>query len=94
MAVDKVTVRKWLREIRNILNRDWGPIGGCPEDEYETYAGKIAAMVQDGATDEQLLKYLEWAEVENMGLSHPFDAVRGNRVIAAIRTIGLPPKSN
>jgi hypothetical protein len=93
MTVDKKAPGKWLREIREILNRERDPISGCPEDEYESYAGKIVAMVRDGATDEQLLKYLERAEVENMGLSQPFDADRGNCVVAALRAISLPLQS-
>jgi hypothetical protein len=93
MTVDKKALGKWLREIREILNREWDPISGCPEDEYESYARKIAAMVRDGTTDEQLLKYLERAEVENMGLSHPFDVDRGNRVVAALRAVSLPLQS-
>jgi hypothetical protein len=34
------------------------------------------------------MDYLEWAEVENMALGHPFDRERGKRVIAALRAVG------
>jgi hypothetical protein len=27
----KKAVGLWLRQIIDILNRDWNPIGGCPE---------------------------------------------------------------
>lgn len=47
MAIDKKEARNWHRKIRDVLNRDWDPIGGCPDDEYESYAGKIAAMIRD-----------------------------------------------
>jgi hypothetical protein len=57
--------------IREVLNRAWDPIGGCPEDEYDGYIGKIAALLRDNASDDELLAYLEWAEVEHMGLGPP-----------------------
>ncbi|MCW5772640.1 MAG: hypothetical protein KIT16_13440 [Rhodospirillaceae bacterium] len=84
--------RRTTRRIRAILNRDWDPIGGCPEDEYDTYVHRIVAMLRDGATDDELVAYLEWAEAENMGLGRPFDRVRAVKVIAAIR--GLSPSPN
>jgi len=89
---DKKATGLWLRAIRDVLNREWDPIGvalpGGVEDEYDSYAGKLAAMIRNQATDEQLLGYLEWAEVENIGLGHPFDRERGKRVVAALRAIG------
>jgi hypothetical protein len=86
--IDKKVVGLWLRQINDVLNREWDPIGGCPEDEYEAYAGKIAALIRDAASDEKLMSYLEWAEVENMGLGKPFDRERGRKVIAALRQLG------
>ena len=85
---DKKATGLWLRRIIEILNREWDPIGGCPEDEYEGYAGKIAAMIRDRAGDEKLMNYLEWAEVDNMGLGQPFDRERAKKVIAALRALG------
>jgi hypothetical protein len=91
VAIDKHAWRQWRRQVRDILNREWDPIGGCPEDEYDAYAGKIAAMIRDAATDEQLLTYLEWAEVEHMGLGQPFGRERANKVITSLRALGSPP---
>ena len=93
--VDKHASRAWRSRLREVLNRDWDPIGGCPEDEYDGYMGKIAAMLRDNASDEELIACLNWAEVENMGLgtAEQFDSHR-NRilgVIAALRKVGLPP---
>jgi len=99
MTIDKKALPNWLRQIRAILNREWDPIGqlasidDMPKDEYETYADRIASMIHGDATDEQLLGYLAWAEVENMGLGKPFDQQRGERVIAALRALGPPPGS-
>lgn len=93
MPIDKDASREWRSRLRDVLNQDWDPIGGCPEDEYDGYMGKIAAMLRVDATDEELLEYLKWAEVENMGLgpASNFDRGRGMRVIVALRAIGPPP---
>jgi hypothetical protein len=90
---DKDALRALRSRIREVLNRDWDPIGGCPEDEYDGHIGKVAAMLRDDASDEELLDYLKWAEVENMGLGSAsnFDRRRAIRVISALRAIGTPP---
>jgi hypothetical protein len=93
MAIDKAAVRKFVREVRDIMNRDWDPIGGCPEDEYQSYAGHVAGMVLQGTTDEELLNYLEWAEVEHMGGAR-LDRRRAERVIAAVRGLNPSDPSN
>src|SRR5687767_11864940 len=92
--IDKEASRQWRSRIRDVLNKDWDPIGGCPEDEYDGYVGKIAAMLREGATDDQLLAYLEWAEVDHMGLGSPEEfrlpmhQQRAARVISALRSLG------
>jgi len=91
MPIDKRASRIWRSQIREVLNRDWDPIGGCPEDEYDAYMGKIASMIRDNASDDELLAYLEWAEVEHIGRGQPFDRQRGLKVIAALRTLGPAP---
>jgi hypothetical protein len=93
MPIDKYASRIWRGRIREILNRDWDPIGACPEDEYNGYVGKIAAMIRDNATDDELMAYLERAEVEHIGLP-PFNRERGQKVVSALRVLGPPPKSN
>jgi hypothetical protein len=101
MAIDKLASRKWRAQIRDILNRLWDPIGvygngpddEYPDDEYEAYAGTIAAMIREQeASDEQLMDYLEWAEVEYIGLP-PFNRARAAKVVAAVRELGGPPES-
>jgi hypothetical protein len=97
--IDKHASRAWRSRLREVLNRDWDPIGvagdGSVEDEYDGYMGKIAAMLRDNASDEELLAYLKWAEVENMGLgseeqfNRHRDRILG--VIAALRKVGPPP---
>lgn len=90
MPIDKAARRVWRKEIRDILNRDWDPIGGCPEDEYDSYGAAIAAMIKDDVTDTQLLDYLAWAEVEHMDLGRPFNLGRAKKVITAIRALSVP----
>jgi hypothetical protein len=31
--IDKHASRGWRSRLTEVLNRDWDPIGGCPEDE-------------------------------------------------------------
>jgi len=88
MPTDRANLRVWLRQLTEILNRDWDPIGVCPVDEYDSYGHRIAAMGRDRATDAELTRYLEWAEVINMGLGRPFDTERAKKVVAAIRALG------
>lgn len=95
MAIDKIASREWRRQIRDVLNRDWDPIGVAAEspDEYDSYAGTIAAMIrEEQATDEQIMNFLEWAEVENMALP-PLNRERATKVISALRELGGPPAS-
>jgi hypothetical protein len=93
--IDKHASRAWRSRLRDVLNRDWDPIGGCPDDEYDGYMGKIAAMLRDNASDEEMIAYLKWVEVEHMGLgtAEQFDSRRDRilGVIAALRKVGPPP---
>lgn len=92
-SINKAGIRSWLRAIRATLNQEWAPIEDCPEDEYDTYADKLASMIIHGAEDNELMRYLESAEVEYIGLGPSFDLERGHRVVAALRLLGSP-KSN
>jgi hemerythrin superfamily protein len=93
MAADNPALNAWLDRLREILNRNWDPIGGCPEDEYDSYMGKIASLLRDHASDEEMLAYFKWVEVENMGLGSEaqFDPERILKVIAALGKLGSPP---
>jgi hypothetical protein len=87
MTVDKYAAREWRKRLRDVLNSTWDPIGDCPDDEYDTYVGKIAALVRDGASAGVLREYLRWSEAEHMGLGEP-DPVRLDRTLAAIHALG------
>jgi hypothetical protein len=90
MAIDKEAFRIWLGRIRDIMNREWDPIGGCPEDEYDRYVRTIAAMIQDNRDDFALMQYLERTERHDIGLGR-FDTEWTRRVVAAIRKLGPAP---
>lgn len=87
MEIDQDASRDWRKRLRDLLNTEWDPIGcNCPEDEYDSYCGKVASMVRTEASDQELFDYLNWAETKNMGL--PGDPDRLHRVIALIRELG------
>ena len=81
------------RRIRDVINAKWDPIGVAEEstDEYDGYIGKMAAMLRDGATDEDLFRYLNWAETVHMGLRGNPDRLR--EVIAGLRALGYAPRN-
>ena len=84
-------LREWMEQINEILHREWAPIAGDPpSDEYEAYVGKIAALLQQNASDDEMLAYLEWAEVTNIGLGGPFDRERAKKVIGTLRLLPIP----
>jgi hypothetical protein len=87
--IDKGASRIWRGRIGDMLNSTWDPIGGCPADEYDGYAGKLAAMIRDDATDDELLKYLRWAEAVHMGFGK-FNAERARNVVALLTVPGSP----
>jgi hypothetical protein len=101
MAVDRKGLSDWLGRVREVLNREWDPIGVFPSDdggntdEYDTYRDRLASMIGAHATDEELVAYLEQAENEWMGLGPSADVKAHEemlrKVIAAIRTLGPPP---
>jgi hypothetical protein len=89
MSIDKEASRRWRRRIRDVLNTDWDPIGGCPEDEYDDYVGKVATMLRDAASDEEFIAYLRWSETVRMGISPRHDLeVRLRKVVDRLRAIG------
>jgi len=49
--------------------------------------GKLTAMLREAASDDDLLRYLRWAETEHMGLRG--DEAQLHRVIASIRSLGF-----
>jgi hypothetical protein len=87
MIERRTALKRWLKNINDVLNSHWAPIPDAPSDEYESYAARIAAMIRHHATDRELIKYLQWAEVENMGLGQPFDIERARTVVASLSAL-------
>ncbi len=89
LAIDKTASRRFRARIREILNRDWNPIGigDLPDDEYDDYVGKVAAIVNAGGSDQEILEYLTWAEADHMGFGKT-NKERLGRVVLRIRTLG------
>jgi hypothetical protein len=71
---NKYQSRESRARVREILLRDWDPIGvyGVPEatDEYDTYADRAYVMLMDeGATASEMAGYLFTVATQHMGLS-------------------------
>jgi hypothetical protein len=95
MAMDRHALNKWLDAIRQVLRQEWNPIPGSPKSEYDSYVRRLASLTYNGATDEQLVAFFKWAEVDNMGVSTEtqFDKFRVTtvcKVIASLRSVTIP----
>ena len=70
---DKDSPKHLFARIREVLLRDWDPMGladapGTPDD-YDAVARELHALVNDPETTvERLAAYLRWVEREQMGL--------------------------
>ncbi len=70
----------------NALLCEWDPIGvgpRGPRDEYECLAGPLMTMLQSGATEPEIVAYLESGLVEHFGLEPNTDDIEA--VAARIR---------
>ena len=69
---DRWWSERGARELRELLYREWDPIGlkdiaDDSEDEYEAYAGQLVRRLRAGASDEDIAALLEGFRTE-MGL--------------------------
>jgi hypothetical protein len=93
---NKYQSRENRTRVREILMRDWDPIGiaGVPEaaDEYDPYVGKVYVMLMDErAPADTIAAYLLDVATRNMGLSARTElAERCAR--AATTLVGLRPE--
>ena len=72
---NKYQSRENRARVREILLRDWDPIGIYDmleaADEYDAYANKAYVMLMDeGATASEIAGYLFAIATEHMGLTH------------------------
>lgn len=67
--------RQIQEDIRDVLLREWDPIGivDVPEaqDEYDSYVGGVYRLLASGASQDQLVEHLRQIEIAQMGLSVP-----------------------
>lgn len=79
------------REIREVLFREWDPIGvqamRGAEDEYDAYVPVLGSMVIARKSVNELFEHLLWLETEHMGLAA--DRQRTQRV--AEKLVNLRP---
>ena len=66
--------RTWLtiqNQMRDVLNRDWDPIGVADivADEYDMYIGQIHSLLAKSTSENDIAEYLLWVEVGRMGLT-------------------------
>lgn len=60
--------RRGGRELRELVMREWNPIGHVPDDEYDGYLGRIADLLRRGGSIEEVTVLLEGFRTRNMGL--------------------------
>ena len=92
---NKYQWRECRTRVREVLMREWDPIGvaGVPEaaDEYDTYAPKAYAMLMvEGATAGAIAAYLLEIATKHMGLSGAALAERSERAAEAL--VALRPE--
>ncbi len=65
--------RIYHEAIRNILFKEWDPIGVSEineaKDEYDSYVGPIYKMLIARKSKNEIFGYLWWLETEHMGLT-------------------------
>ena len=61
-----------LEEIKNLLWKEWDPIGvndnSEASGEYDSYADQIYAMLRRGADAEEIARHLSWVVTTLIGL--------------------------
>lgn len=71
--LDKSDSRERWRQVRDLWN-EFDPIGvmgmeDWPRDEYESYLGQTLRLLEQGASLEEIQKYLAFVTLEHMGLN-------------------------
>jgi hypothetical protein len=85
---------KWLEiqdRIRDVLNRQWDPIGVADivEDEYEGYIGEIYGLLKSGSSEAEIAEHLRSIEADKMELRvSPLEKLRS--VAESLHGLDLP----
>jgi hypothetical protein len=75
-----------LEAIKRLLWEDWDPIGlngFGSDDEYDSYAFRVFAMLNEGKEASEIAEFLRWAAVEK-GLSEAGDCIAIARKVVEI----------
>ena len=59
------------QRVRAILNEDWQPIPGVPEDEWDSYVWPVLALLYRDAGQEDVKLYLRQTADETVGAPVP-----------------------
>jgi len=56
--------------IRQVLYRDWNPIGvpGLPEDEYDSYIAPVYRILAGSRSEQELIEFLFSTERDTIGV--------------------------
>ncbi|MFH1748556.1 MAG: hypothetical protein ABIG44_16095 [Planctomycetota bacterium] len=64
--------RDIMQRIHDVLWNDWDPIGvrdmGGPEDEYDSYIGRVYRLLASGASKQELTGALRAIQTDCMGM--------------------------
>ena len=75
MSDRKQRVREIQGSIRQVLLRDWDPIGVSDvpeaEDEYDSYVGGVYRLLASGASEDEIVEHLYRIEYDAMGTPAP-----------------------
>ena len=58
--------------IRQILYREWDPIGVAglaPGDEYDSYIAPVYRILVGSRSEDELIEFLYWTESETIGMA-------------------------
>ncbi len=84
--LDKSDSRERWRQIRDLWI-EFDPIGvmgleDWPRDEYDSYLGPTLRLLEQGASLEEIQKYLAFVTLEYMGLNETSQAEKSRRAFA------------
>jgi hypothetical protein len=79
--------------VRDLLRREWDPIGvfgfDGAEDEYDSYVADVLRLIEKNATADEIFKFLSWVEVDHMGL--PGNPARTKQIADNLHNLALKP---
>lgn len=69
--------RTSFERVREILHREWDPVGGVPRDEYDSYIWPVVRLLKDGGGRDAIARHLRWAADEQMKSPVPEERLQG-----------------